>query len=246
MLPTSALDGALRHSPVEGVALTDAELDHTLGIPLLRESRALALYASKAALDTLETESRLLPTTRAFATVSLSTLEAGVPMELMHLDGSPSALAVEAVPVPGTPPRFSRRGQRGDTVALFLTERSATGHERAAGSLAFLPGCAALPTPVLDRLATCRTALVDGTFWRDDELQTLGLSERGARAMGHLPIDGPDGSLAPLAELAARGVRVVYVHLNNTNPVLLEDSPERAQVRARGVEVGEDGVSFDA
>ena len=93
--------------------------------------------------------------------------------------------------------------------------------------------------------ASCRAALVDGTFWREDELPVLGLSARTAREMGHLPISGPAGSLEPLAELVKRGTRVIYVHLNNTNPVLIEDSPERAQVQARGLEVGADGLELE-
>ena len=244
MLPSIAATGELRHSPVEGIALTDAELDHTLGIPLLRESRTLALYATRAAIETLETGSHLLATTRAFSTIALTALDPGRPMPLLYRDGGPSGLDVEAVAVPGTPPRFAARAQDGDTVALFITDRSGGDGERA-GSLAFVPGCAALTPPILDRLASCRAALVDGTFWREDELPVLGLSARTAREMGHLPISGPAGSLEPLAEVVSRGTRVIYVHLNNTNPVLIEDSPERAQVLARGLEVGADGLELE-
>ena len=244
MLPSNPAAGALRHSPVEGIALTDAELDHTLGIPLLRESRTLSLYATRAAIETLETGSHLLPTTRAFATMALTTLEPGKPVPLLYRDDSQSGLEVEAVPVPGTPPRFAARAQDGDTVALFVSDRSGGDGERA-GSLAFVPGCAVLTPAILDKLASCRAALVDGTFWREDELSALGLSARTAREMGHLPMSGPAGSLGPLAELAARGTRVVYVHLNNTNPVLLEDSPERAEVLARGLDVGTDALELE-
>lgn len=245
MLPASRVTRALRHSPIEGVLLTDAELDHTLGIPLLRESRALSLYASRAALETLETDSRLLPTTRAFATVSITTLEPGQSVPLLHRDGSASALEVEAVLVTGTGPRFSSRKREGDTAALFVTHRTGVAEGGGPASLAFLPGCGALTPPLLERLASCRAVLVDGTFWLDDELPALGLSDRTALEMGHLPISGIGGSLVPLAELASRGTRVIYVHLNNTNPVLLEDSPERAEVGARCLEVGEDRMAFE-
>jgi pyrroloquinoline quinone biosynthesis protein B len=99
-------------------------------------------------------------------------------------------------------------------------------------------------TPALRaEIAGCDCLLVDGTCWGDDELVRLGLATKTSRSMGHLPIDGPDGSLA---QLRALGVgRTIYVHMNNTNPVLLADSPERRAVRDSGVEVAVDGLDVE-
>jgi pyrroloquinoline quinone biosynthesis protein B len=85
--------------------------------------------------------------------------------------------------------------------------------------------------------------LVDGTFWREDELAQLGISTRGAHDMGHVPLSGPDGTLAALARLERP--RKAFVHINNTNPILLEDSPERQAVLRAGVEVAYDGLEIE-
>jgi pyrroloquinoline quinone biosynthesis protein B len=91
-------------------------------------------------------------------------------------------------------------------------------------------------------MAASDAVLVDGTFWRDDELARLGISERTARQMGHVPLSGADGSLATLSGLSR--ARVILVHINNTNPILLERSPERAEVLRAGVEIGDDGLEI--
>ena len=103
-----------------------------------------------------------------------------------------------------------------------------------------MPGLARLDEGVLARFAASDVVLVDGTFWRDDELARLGISDRSARDMGHVPLSGPGGTLEALARLERP--RKVLVHINNTNPILLEDSPEREQVVRAGVEVAYDGL----
>jgi pyrroloquinoline quinone biosynthesis protein B len=96
---------------------------------------------------------------------------------------------------------------------------------------------------VLDRFAASDAVLIDGTFWRDDELARLGISERTAKQMGHVPLSGAGGTLEALARLERP--RVILVHINNTNPVLLERSPERHAVVQAGVEVGHDGLEVE-
>ena len=116
--------------------------------------------------------------------------------------------------------------------------------DRAAGGVVtYVPGLARLDDGVVTRLAASDLVLVDGTFWRDDELARLGISDRTARDMGHTPLAGPGGILEMLAGLARP--RKVLVHINNTNPILLEDSPERAQVVHSGVEVAYDGLEAE-
>jgi pyrroloquinoline quinone biosynthesis protein B len=107
-------------------------------------------------------------------------------------------------------------------------------------TLAFVPGCGAITSQVLERLTEADILLFDGTFWQDDEPVALGISSRTAREMDHLPIAGDGGSLQQLASLPCR--YRVYTHINNTNPILLEQSPERAAVVEAGMMVGYDGL----
>lgn len=227
----------MRYVPVEGIALTDAELDHTLGIALLREAGTLHLYATAAVLGTLDRDSRLLPVTRAFSSVDVTILEAGgLPTPLRYRDGSASGLSVDAVEVAGDPPRFASESVPGHTVGLWVHD-GATG-----GTCAFVPGCGALDAALLARLATADLALLDGTFFTDDELQRRGISQRTATDMGHTPIGGAGGTLAAFGRLPCR--HKVYSHINNTNLVLLEDSLERQAVERAGILVGRDGLEF--
>ncbi len=114
--------------------------------------------------------------------------------------------------------------------------------EHTGASCAFVPGCGGLDAGLLARLSSVDLVLFDGTFWTDDELIDLGIGERTARQMDHLPVSGPGGSLEQLARLPGR--HRVYTHINNTNPMLLEDGPERALVERAGLRVGADGMRF--
>jgi pyrroloquinoline quinone biosynthesis protein B len=226
----------LRHVPVEGVVLTDAELDHTLGLVLLREGRCLQVYATPAVERVIERDSSLLPVTRAFAEVRVESLAVGGTTGLAYRDGSPAGLTVTPFAVPAGPPRFARDEQPGHTVGLLVRD------EASGGICAFVPGCGGLDSALLDRLGTAEVVLFDGTFWTDDELLALGIGDRTARQMDHLPVSGPDGSLERLTALPAR--HKVYTHINNTNPMLIEDSPQRRLVERLGLVVGSDGMRF--
>jgi pyrroloquinoline quinone biosynthesis protein B len=227
----------VRRLPIEGVLLTDAELDHTLGIALLREAGRLPLYATRSVLNVLECDSRLLPVTRAFAEVPVCTLPLIRPVRLRHSDGSASRLTVEACPVAGGAPRFASSEAEGHTVGLIVRDE-----DRGTGC-AFFPGCGELDDRLLARLATVDALLFDGTFWTDEELIALGLGTRSAREMDHLPVSGPGGSLEQLAMLPCR--HRIYTHINNTNPMLLESGPERARVEQAGLLVGFDRLQID-
>lgn len=235
-MPEAARRDSERWSPIHGVVFTDAELDHTIGVALLRESRHLPVYATGAVARILEEDSRLLAVTRAFADVPLTALHPGREIELCTRQGQRSGLSVMPFEVPGGPPAFARAEERGHTVGLLVRDHD-TG-----GLLAYVPGAGGLDAALLDRLASADLLLFDGTFWTDDELVALGLSGRTARQMDHLPVSGADGSLALLSRLGCR--YRVYTHINNTNPMLLEQGPERAMVNAAGLVVGEDGMHF--
>jgi pyrroloquinoline quinone biosynthesis protein B len=214
------------------VLLTDAELDHTLGLLLLREARQLTLYATPAVRTALCDGSGLLRTLERFCPVEWRAVIPDVGFALA--DG----LTCRAFDVPTTKrDRFGSGTAHGRVVGYRLTD------ERRGGTLVYLPGVQALTPAVRAAIAGCDCLLLDGTCWRDDELLRLGLAARTSREMGHLPVDGPDGSLA---QLPALGVgRTVYVHLNNTNPVLLQDAPERRTVEDSGMEVAVDGLEIE-
>jgi pyrroloquinoline quinone biosynthesis protein B len=224
----------VRHVPIEGVLVTDAEIDHTLGLVLLREARHLSVYATRAVQSILDCDSHLLPVTRAFSDVSVTDLALNTSVPLCYRDGSPSDLTVEAFAVPAGPPRFAAGEDTGHTVGFMLREEP-SGH-----ACAFVPGCGALDGALLNRLAEADALLFDGTFWTDDELIALGIGNRTARELDHLPIAGRGGSLEQLATLPCR--HRIYTHINNTNPMLLEDSPERAIVTRAGITIGVDGL----
>lgn len=223
---------AERATPMEAVLLTDAELDHTLGLLLLREARAVRLYATPAVHKTLCDGSGILRTLERYCQVEWQAIVPGTDVRLA--DG----LSCRAFDVPTTKrARFGAEADHGRVVGYRLTD------ERSGGTLVYLPGVQALTPAVRAEIEGCDCLLIDGTCWRDDELVRLGLSARTSREMGHLPIDGPDGSLAQVPALRVR--RTIFVHMNNTNPILLADTPERRVVEDSGMEVAMDGLEVE-
>ena len=202
----------------------------------MRESRALQLYLTGAVKTILEVDTRLLPVTRSFAEVRVTEVKTGASTELHYRNGESSGIRVRPISVPAGPPRFASTSEEGHTVGLIV-EDEATG-----GTCAYVPGCGELTQLLLDELRQTDLVLFDGTFWSDDELVGLGISDRRARDMDHMPVSGSDGSLVRLAEI--RRPQKLYTHINNTNPILLEDSPERAAVDRAGLTVGSDGMRF--
>jgi len=229
-LDAGSADG-IRAAPVAGVLLTDAEIDHTAGLLLLRESStAIRVYGSDAVRRALTEGYPVLPVLAAYCGVDWRTLEPGAPLAL---DGS--SLEVESFVAGGDPPRYLAAADLDIQAAGLVFRDRATGRV-----LTYVPGLARLDDDVLGRLAASDVVLVDGTFWRDDELARLGISDRTASQMGHVPLSGEGGTLAALARLERP--RAILVHINNTNPVLLERSPERDAVLRAGVEVAYDGL----
>ncbi|MCO1655730.1 pyrroloquinoline quinone biosynthesis protein PqqB [Pseudonocardia humida] len=221
-----------RTTPVEAVLLTDAELDHTLGLLLLREARALRLYATPSVHKTLCDGSGVLSTLERYCPVEWRAVVPGTDLALA--DG----LSCRAFDVPTTKrTRFGPGVDHGRVVGYRLTD------ERSGGTLVYLPGVQALTPALRAEISGCDCLLIDGTCWRDDELVRLGLAAKTSREMGHLPIDGPDGSLAQLPSLGVK--RTIFVHMNNTNPILLADSPERRILRDSGMEVAMDGLEIE-
>jgi len=227
-LDAGDLDG-VRAPPVAGVLLTDAEIDHTAGLLLLRESSTPVRVFGAAGVQRALTDGYpVLPMLERYCGADWRTLEAERAYEL---DG----LTAEPFHVGGDAPRYADMEVE---ASGFVFRDRATG-----GVVTYVPGLARVDDDVIARLAASDAVLVDGTFWRDDDLARLGISDRSARDMGHVPLSGPDGLLEPLSRLERP--RKVLVHINNTNPILLEDSPEREQVVRAGVEVAYDGLEVD-
>jgi pyrroloquinoline quinone biosynthesis protein B len=223
---------AIRESPVTAVLLTDAELDHVAGLLSLREGGALVVYATDWVL-------------RAAAPI-LDILSAYAPVERRALPVGTDVLVDEAT------------GLSCRTIATGSTKRpryvSEPGPDPAAvvgyrftdpdgASLTYAPCLPALTDEVAAELKGTDCAILDGTCWSDDELASVGLPGKTSRSMGHAPVTGPGGSLDRFAALPVR--RRVYTHLNNTNPLLVEDSPERRRVEAVGIEVAHDGMEIE-
>jgi pyrroloquinoline quinone biosynthesis protein B len=228
----------IRGTGVDGILLTNADLDHTLGLLLLREGGCLIVHATPAVRRALTEDLRMEAILSIYGGVAWREPPTE-PTSLLTGGGTTSGLRYTSFPVVGKLPRY-REGRvapsPGDTIGYCFEDVNS------GGRLAFVSNAAALTDRVLAILGKCDALLLDGTFWSDDEMQVTCAGAVGAREMGHLPIGGADGSLARIADLPAR--LKIYVHINNTNPILRDDTPERKEVEAAGVVVGYDGLEF--
>jgi pyrroloquinoline quinone biosynthesis protein B len=217
---------------LQAVLLTDGELDHTLGLLLMREGRGLEVHATESVHETLTNGSGVLRTLEAYCPVKWQPVLPGAEVPLG--DG----LSYRAFDVPTDKRmRFPTAATHGRVVGYRISDTSS------GRSLVYLPCVQQLTPDVLEELADCSGLLVDGTCWQDDEMPSLGLASKTSRDMGHVPIDGPGGSLELLSPLPID--RKVYIHINNTNPILLEDSLERRLLDRHGMEVAADGLELE-
>jgi len=229
-----------RGSGIESVLLTNADLDHTLGLFQLREGKPLVIYAGVGTQEALTAGLNLDAVLASYCGVDWRTPPSTLtPLPLV--DGSPSGLSFCAFSLPGNPPKYRRGAVEASDSSDSLGYRIAD--DATGAAMVFVPDLAEWTDTVESQIAGCRLLLIDGTFWSDDEMVKAGVGTARASSMGHLPISGPGGTLARLAEVDID--RKVYVHINNTNPILREDSAERAEVDAAGVVVGEDGMEFE-
>ena len=234
--------GGPRHSPIVGVVLTNADVDHVAGLLTLREGQALSVYAT-------EQVHRVLAANPIFGVLDREAVaRLALPIE-QNIDlrlpcGGSAGMSVTAFAVPGKVALWLEDRTAGpdlattveDTIGLKVTNL-ATGR-----TFFYIPGCAAIPADLAQRLAGAPLVFFDGTTWTDDELSASGVGTKTGRRMGHMSMSGPDGSIVAFAKLGVR--RRVFIHINNTNPVLLRDSPQRRQVEAAGWEIAEDGLEI--
>ena len=228
---------AARQTPIAAIALTNGDLDHVVGLLSLRESQPLRILATARVRAGLVERNALLRTlARTPDQVTWTDLELGRELVLADV-----GIAVTAVPVAGKLPIHLVglvEPSPEDNVALRVRDL-ATGHMLViATAVGAFDGIDAL-------VAGADAILFDGTFWSDDELVALGLGRARASDMAHVPVGGPTGSLARFGSFASRAnARHVYTHVNNTNPMLRADSPERAEVERAGWEIAFDGMEI--
>lgn len=231
--------GGLRNSPIKAVVLTNADVDHITGLLSLREGQPFSIYAADRVLATLDANSIFEVLARD--KVSRNTFELDQPTRLEGA-GVDLGLVVEAFAVPGKVALFLEKGDAGsnfgsrdgDTIGLKVTDAK-TGK-----SFFYIPGVAEIDPPLADKIRGADLIFLDGTLFVDDEMLTQGLLNKTGKRMGHISVSGPDGSISALRQLNVK--RRIYVHINNSNPILDENSEARKVVDAAGWEVGFDGM----
>jgi pyrroloquinoline quinone biosynthesis protein B len=238
LLATPALRprSGLRSSPIAAIVLTGAEVDQVAGLLTLRERQDFTVFASSDTMAALN------------ANPIFGVLAAGVVTRKIVARDQPFALpgglAAELFAVPGKVALYLEGQDLRDQDPALAAETGANvGVEIVCGSrrLAYVPGAAAMTAALRTRLARADVILFDATLFADDEMIVTGTGDKTGRRMGHMPLDGEDGTLAALAGL---GGRRILTHINNTNPILIEGSAERRKVEQAGFEVAEDGMEI--
>jgi pyrroloquinoline quinone biosynthesis protein B len=230
---------ALRDCPLAGIILTNGDLDQCLGLLSLRESQPLHIYATESVRQAVTQNNRFYHAlNRVPGQITWHELKLYVGQRLLTPDHRSTELVVTAIPVPGKVPLYVEghvKPQIDDNVALLVSELTG------GPCLGYAP-CVGASDPKIDRIVDIADCLFfDGTFWSDDELVALGVGTKTARDMAHWQLGGAHGSLSMLAKSPARRI---LIHINNTNPILRDDSPERRQTEQAAVEVAYDGMEI--
>ena len=245
--PHAASGGdALRHSPISGAVLANSDLDHTLGLLLLREFQPLRVYATDSVRRILtEDNSMFAMLLRAPDQVTWSSFTPGNEFALLDPAGEDSGLCCRALSLGTRYPAYVSASRQSRLIpgeaSLGLIVESPSGKR-----LAYMPAVPQVNADLLEELDSADLLLFDGTFWSDDELIQIQGGRHNvqtARQMGHVPISSAEGSLRQLAHLGRP--RKIYIHINNTNPMLNEAGPEYRRARDAGWEIAEDGWQFE-
>ncbi len=223
----------LRVSPLKSVLLTNGDIDHVAGLLTLREQQPFTLFAT-AEIHQIIADNPIFGALRPDY-VTRTEIALDEPFELV------SGLTACLFAVPGKVPLYLE----GETVQTDLVGEQTVGvHLQAAGKdLYYIPGCAALRDDLRTRLASADMVMFDGTLWQDDEMVQAGLSQKTGARMGHMSMSGPDGSIAAFADIDVK--QKIFVHMNNTNPVLRPTSAERTEAEAAGWTVAQDGMELE-
>ena len=219
--------------------LTGGDVDAIAGLLTLRERQRFTLYATPQVHSVLDDNPIFEVLARDVVAREALQLDQDRPIDLPH--GAPSGLTVRPFAVPGKIPLYLER--QGETPELVETDQTiGLAVSDGAATLFYIPGCAAMTPALAARLRGAAAVLFDGTLWTDDEMIRAGIGAKTGLRMGHMSVSGPDGTLAAFAPLDVR--QRVLLHINNSNPILLDDSPERAQVEAAGWQVAFDGMEL--
>ena len=234
-----------RDTPIGGVVLTGGDLDQVLGLLLLREFQPLRVYGTPALRSVLVESNAVFRMLFAGARgMTWSDLLPGDEVELCDAAGQRSGIMVKAIPLMGAFPRYAETAQTinlpNSEAVIGLAVWTRDDDVATSGRTIYAPGLAKVDDSVLRAFDSADVLLVDGTFWSEDEL--CATAGRSASEMGHLPISGANGSLKRLGDVKAP--RKIFIHINNTNPVLDEDSPQYREVCAAGWEIAQDGTEF--
>jgi pyrroloquinoline quinone biosynthesis protein B len=223
----------LRHSPIGGVVLTGGDVDVIAGLLTLRERQPFAVHATRRIHDVLDANPVFEVLARDVVSRPVEALDAPFLLE--------EGLQATLFAVPGKAPLYL---EEGEGMQPIVTDGTTVGLEIRDGRtrMIFIPGCAAFTSDLAQRLEGADIVFFDGTLWRDDEMIAAGVGTKSGRRMGHMSLSGPDGTIAAFGRVDV-GQKVI-IHMNNSNPVLLADSSERAEAEAAGWQVGFDGMTF--
>ncbi|MBQ0713233.1 MAG: pyrroloquinoline quinone biosynthesis protein PqqB [Porticoccus sp.] len=225
----------LRDTGIHAVILVDSQIDHTTGLLLLREGCPLSVYATDMVYQDLSTGFPVFNMLKSWSD--------GIDYHALPVDGSTFQVAgieqlrLTAVPLAGKAPPYSPHRHDphvGDNIGLFIEDLSD------GSSLFYSPGLGGVDEALLNIMKKSDCLLVDGTFWQEDEMIVAGVGTKLAHEMGHLPQSGEGGMMDVLRPLTEQ--RKILIHINNTNPILIEDSPEREKLTQEGIEVSYDGM----
>jgi len=230
----------VRQSPIAGVALANADIDHVLGLLLLRELQPLRIHATASVRRILREDNSMFGMLQRIPDLIVwADFEVAKQFHLCNARGEDAGLRCQAWPLGAHYPAYvtaERRAQlAGDEASLGLVIEGTSG-----GRLAYMPAVPELDDALLQQIEACDALLFDGTFWSDDELIRVQGGGQTARQMGHMPVEN---TLMKLA--GVRRPRKIFLHINNTNPMLDEASPQHRHVRGAGWEIAEDGWQFD-
>lgn len=227
----------IRDTAIRSIILMDAQIDHTTGLLMLREGKPLEIYCTGMACEDLTTGNPLFNILDHYCGVNWHELPtaAGSSFEAIGAE----ELSFTAVPLKSKAPPYSPHRDNpheGDNIGVRITDK------RSGKVFFYAPGLGEIEPHLKPFLEEADLLMVDGTFWTDDEMIRLGVSKKRARDIGHLPQSGPGGMIEVLKPLKAS--RKVLIHINNTNPILDDDSAERRELAAAGIEVAYDGLDI--
>ena len=235
-------DDPLRYSPIMGVVLTNADVDHTAGLINLRESQKFNLYATKRVLNVLGENSIFNVLNPKF--VNRIPVELDNKFELVYTDNNSSGIKVKPFAVPGKVALWLEDETKGknfgsveeDTIALEVSDSKGK-------KFFYIPACASIPDWLLEKLDNSELIFFDGTLWQDDEMIKENVGIKTGKRMGHISMSDSEGSIEVLKKINVK--RKIFIHINTTNPALLETSEERKVANANGWEIAYDSMEIE-